>query len=72
MMMELFNIWFEAILPMEFIIQGWSVQIVLIGSVAVLEAVRGHEKISQELRPMDSPQETAYQLIKQPCCCLRK
>ena len=57
---------------MEFIIQGWSVQIVLIGSVAVLEAVRGQEQLSQELKPTESPREIAYQLIEQPCCCLKK
>lgn len=56
---------------MNFIIHDWHIQIVLMGSVAVLEAMRGGDVLSQELSPMDSPRERAYQLIQQPACSLR-
>ena len=56
---------------MEFMIQEWSLHVVLIGSVAVLEAVRGPERISTDLNPLDSPREIACQLIDQPSCSLR-
>ena len=52
-------------------IQEWSLHVVLIGSVAVLEAVRGPERISTDLNPLDSPREIACQLIDQPSCSLR-
>ena len=52
-------------------IQDWSLQVVLVGSVAVLEAVRGNERISTDLTPLDSPREIAYQLLQQPSCSLR-
>ena len=56
---------------MKFMIQEWSLHVVLFGSVAVLEAVRGTERISTDLNPLDSPREVAYQLIDQPSCSLR-
>ena len=56
---------------MEFMIQDWSLQVVLVGSVAVLEAVSGSERISTDLTPLDSPREIAYQLLQQPSCSLR-
>ena len=52
-------------------IQEWTLHVVLIGSVAVLEGVRGPERISTDLNPLDSPREIAYQLIDQPSCSLR-
>jgi hypothetical protein len=56
---------------MEFTIQDWTAQIVLIGGAAILEVMRGPDRFSLEMPPVDSPRELAYQLIRQPSCALR-
>ena len=40
---------------MEFTIQDWTAQIVLIGGAAILEVMRGPVRFSLEMTPVDSP-----------------
>jgi hypothetical protein len=48
----------------------WTFQVVMLGSMLVLEAVRDDLTLSTVLEPMDSTQVRAHQLISRPCCAL--
>ena len=48
----------------------WSFQIVMFGSLLVLEALQGDQRLSTVLEPMDSTRARAHELINRPCCAL--
>jgi len=58
---------------MTFSIPGfdqWTFQIVMFGSLLVLEALNGDQTLSTVLEPMDSTRARAHALINRPCCAL--
>jgi len=48
----------------------WSFQIVMFGSLLVLEAICDDQRLSTVLEPMDSTHLRAHALINRPCCAL--
>lgn len=48
----------------------WTFQIVMFGSLLVLEALSGEQTLSTVLDPMDSTRARAHALINRPCCAL--
>ncbi len=48
----------------------WTFQIVMFGSLLVLEALNGDQTLSTVLEPMDSTRARAHALINRPCCAL--
>jgi membrane protein implicated in regulation of membrane protease activity len=48
----------------------WTFQIVMFGSLLVLEALSGDQTLSTVLDPMDSTRARAHALINRPCCAL--
>ena len=48
----------------------WTFQVVMLGSLLVLEALNGEQILSAVLEPMDSTRARAHELINRPCCAL--
>jgi len=48
----------------------WTFQIVMFGSLLVLEALSGDLTLSTVLEPTDSPHARAHELINRPSCAL--
>jgi hypothetical protein len=48
----------------------WTFQIVMFGSLLVLEALSPDQTLSTVLEPMDSTRARAHALINSPCCAL--
>ncbi|MEY3929371.1 MAG: hypothetical protein RLZZ516_1081 [Cyanobacteriota bacterium] len=58
---------------MTFILPGfdhWTFQVVMVGSLLVLEALRDDLRLSTELEPMDSTSLRANDLMSHPSCAL--
>lgn len=50
--------------------ESWTFQIVILGSLLVLEAMADDMVLSTVLEPLDCTQSRAHALIKRPCCAL--
>jgi len=48
----------------------WTFQVVMLGSLLVLEALNTEQNLSTVLEPMDSTRARAHELINRPCCAL--
>jgi hypothetical protein len=48
----------------------WTFQVVMLGSLLVLEAINDGMVLSTVLEPMDSTHSRANALINRPCCAL--
>ena len=48
----------------------WSSQIVMLGSLLVLEALKDNLKLTTALKPMDFTFSRAHTLISRPSCAL--
>lgn len=55
---------------MAFNIEGWDCQLVLFGSLMVLELLRDGQRLSCLLQPGESPSDRAFELISRPRCLL--
>ena len=58
---------------MNFTLPGfdsWNFQIVIYGSILILEAIRDSETLSTVLQPMDDTRKAAHGLINAPSCTL--
>ena len=51
--------------------ETWTFQIVICGSLLLLEGLSGDLCCSAWLNPLESPRRLAYQLVNQPQCVLR-
>jgi len=48
----------------------WTFQVVMFGSLLVLEALRDDQTWSTVIDPMDSTFSRAHDLLNRPCCAL--
>ena len=48
----------------------WTFQVVMFGSLLVLEALRDDQILSTVIDPMDSTCSRAHALLNRPCCAL--
>jgi hypothetical protein len=55
---------------MQWLVEGWSCQLVLLGRSMVLELVKDDQILSCLLEPGESPLQSAMDLISHPSCHL--